>query len=587
MAKKKSLRLETDDFAKEWEAQIDLGLKARKKFSTISNWSKYRQQYRGDFGTEKIFLNLPYSVGKSLIPRVYFKVPRIAVTAKRPEFAGHARVVEAIDNWLIQEITLKQALKKGSYDSYCCGTGCLKLGYDSEYGFVPDKADPDNDFESVTQYSIKEDRKIEYNTNVSPGMPWALRIFPEDVVVPFGYDDPDALPWITSFHMRPLRDVQEDFKYNNNKTKLKGGYMPKYLEDGLMIRKSDDLYNKAEPYVMLKEIHDVRTKKLIIIAEGLTLLDIKDELQIDGLPYEFIRFNEDMEFFWGLSDIALMQPQVLEMNDIKKIIGKQRRYGLLKFLYRKGALTQENLDKLLSDDVDDIGAGVEFSEDVESMAQAAMAMIPHSLTQELERDKQMVLSDTREVIGLSRNSSGEYIPMTSKTATETEAVDAGVAIRVDDRRDHMADVLTRVIRKFNQYIFKFWRQERVIAVTGEDGAKYWVDYTGDQLKGEYMLQIDPEAGQPISRELKYKLTKELFMELRNDPLINQVALRKQLLRQYDWLDPEASLLLAPPTEGGPGIGEQPPVPGTPGQGPEGMQLDQFAKMFPQMPRRNL
>ena len=569
------------DFVSNWMAEIDLAFKAKKKFSTMDKWASYRQQYRGDFGEKKVFLNLPYAVGKSLIPRIYFKLPRISVTANRPEYAGHARVVEAIDNWLIQEISLKQALKKAAYDSYCCGTGVLKLGYDSEYGFVPDKADADSDYESVTDFGTKTGRKIEYNNNISSGMPWALRLMPEDVIVPFGYDDPKSLPWCASVHMRPLKDVKEDFKYNSNKGKLKGGYLPRYLEDGLMIRKNDDLYNKAEPYVCLHEIHDASHKKLIVIAEDMLLLDIDDQLQIDGLPYEFIRFNEDMEFFWGLSDIQLLQPQQIEMNDIKGIIAKQRKYGLLKFLYKKGALTQENLDKLLSDDIDDLGCGVEFNEEVESLAMAAMALVPHSLTQELERDKQMVLSDAREVIGLSRNSSGEYIPMTSKTATEAEMVDAGVSVRVDDRRDHMADVLTNIIRKFNQYIFSFWSSEKVIQVTGNDGAKYWVEYTGEQLKGEYILRIDPEAGQPVSRELKYKLTKELFSELRNDPLIDQVGLRRNLLRQYDWLDPEASLLLSSPPPGATGSGGEGGMPGMPGmQGPQNpMNVDQFAKML--------
>lgn len=561
------------EFAAKWMEKIDLGMKAKEKFSSMKDWPKFRQQYRGDFGDKRIFLNLPYAVGKSLVPRVYFKVPRIAVTPRRPEFAGHARVVEALDNWFIQELAVKIALKKSSYDAYCCGTGCLKLGYDSEYGFVPEKSNAEQDWESVTQHSTKDARKIEYNTTIQPGMPWVARIMPEDVCVPFGYGEPQNLPWIASFHLRPLKDVQEDWKYGSNKKKLKGGYIPKYLQDGLLIRKSDDLFNKAEPYVMLVEIHDASKGKLIVLAEDFELLNIDDELQIDGLPYEFIRFNEDMEFFWGLSDIQLLQPQQIEMNDIKDIIGKQRKYGLIKFLYRKGALTQENLDKLLSDDLDDLGCGIEFAEDIESLATAAITMQPHSLTQELEKDKQMVLSDARETIGLSRNSTGEYIPMTSKTATEAEMVDAGVSVRVDDRRDHMADVLTNIVRKFNQMVFKFWSQEKVIEVTGNDGAKYWVEYSGEALTGEYNLIIDPEAGQPISRELKYKMAKELFMELRNDPFIDQVALHRQLLRQYDWLDPEASLLLTPPQQG---PGGPPGMPGMPGpQGP--MPLQQFVQ----------
>ena len=158
-------------------------------------------------------------------------------------------------------------------------------------------------------------------------------------------------------------------------------------------------------------------------------------------------------------------------------------------------------------------------------------------------------------------------------------VDAGVSVRVDDRRDHMADVLTSIMRKFNQFIFSFWSSKKVIQVTANDGAKYWVEYTGEQLKGEYTLRIDPEAGQPVSRELKYKLTKELFSELRNDPLIDQVGLRRNLLRQYDCLDPEASLLLSSPPPGAPG-----PEGGMPGmpwmQGPQNpMNVDQFAKML--------
>ena len=135
--------------------------------------------------------------------------------------------------------------------------------------------------------------------------------------------------------------------------------------------------------------------------------------------------------------------------------------------------------------------------------------------------------------------------------------------------------------------------EKVVEVTGVEGAKYWVEYSGDQLVGEYYLNIDPEAGQPISRELKYKFAKELFMELKNDTLIDQVALRRQLLRQYDWLDPEASLLLSQPTvmpgmEGPGGMPGESPMPGMPGMPPPGgpptmgpnapMPFADFAKM---------
>ncbi len=576
---------EANLFVKNWMTAIEVGIKARKKYSSIDHWDEYRAQYRGEFNMNPdVQLNLVYSTGKSLVPRIYFKVPRVAVTPARPEFAGHARVVEALDNYLIKEVALKLALKRAAYQGYCCGTGVLKIGYDSEFGFVPKYADEEDDYASVTDLS-KEDgeSKIEFNQNIKPGMPWALSMRPEMVVVPFGYENPEDLPWVCFIHIRPLKDVQEDIKYKNTKD-LKGGLVPSFIKGSGIIRKSEDLFNKVDPYVLLYEIRDARKKRMYVIAEDKVILDEEDELQIDGLPVEFIRFNEDLEYFWGISDVKILQPQQKEANEIKQQAYKNRRYGILKFLYKKGVIKEEQLDALLSDDINDIGAGVEV--DGESLQADIMALMPHSLTTELEKDKQMVLSDARESTGMSRNSQGEYIPMTSKTATEAEFVDAGVSVRIDDRRDHMADVLTNVIRKFNQFTFKHWTTKKVVEVTGIEGAKYWVEYTGDQLAGEYYLNIDPEAGQPISRELKYKMAKVIFMELRNDPLIDQVALRRQLLRQYDWLDPEASLLLAQPTampgmqppEGAPGMEGMPPgaSPGGPPMGPQNpMPLQQF------------
>lgn len=572
-----------EEKVKNWMSQIELGLRAREKFSTVKHWPEYRRRYRGDFGNRKIFLNISYSTGKTLIPRVYFKVPRIAVTPTRPEFAGHARVVEALDNWLIRETMLKQTLKKSGYDGYSCGTGVVKLGYDSEFGYVPSKATEPN-MGSVTQVGERTGRQIEYDVNIKPGMPWAIRTFPEDVIVPFGYDDPNRLPWVCFTHMRPLADVKEDWKYNKNKFDLKGGLIPRVVRDGLLIHREDSLYRRSEPYVLLYEIHDAAYRKIITIAEDQILLEDVDELQIEGLPVEFIRFNEDLEFFWGISDIQILEPQQIEANEIKAMVAKLRRYNVIKFLFQKGVIEMEELNTLLSTDIEDIGAGIPLNTD--SVASAIHALQPHGLTRELESDKQDVLSDVRESIGMSRNTQGEYIPMTSKTATEAKLVDSGVSVRIDDRRDHMADVLTNIMRKFNQFCFKFWDKKKVIQVTGLDGARYWVEYTGADLVGEYALTIDPEAGQPISRELKYNLSKELFSELRNDPLINQVELRKQLLRQYDWIDPEASLLVqqAPPVQNGPAnVGNLPQ--GVGGSPEKAMDLQQFSDR--QLPFRRM
>lgn len=534
-----------DQLAKDWTSQIDLGKKFKERYAKPSDWEDYKSNYRGEFQDTDVPLNRIFSTGKSLTPRTYFKTPAITVTPRRPEFAFHARVVEAVDNWLINELYLKYQLKRAGNDSYLTGVGCLKLGYDSEYGYIPAQA-VDQDGGTITQLGRKEAQHIEYREYVKPGMPWAIRTRPEEIIVPYGYDDPKGLPWICHQIIRPLRDVKDDIKYDRSKTrKLEGGYIPRVV-DGVRPAMARDFLNLAEPYVLLQEVRDARTGRMYVFAEDMVILDVKDTLQIEGLPYEFIMFNEDPDFFWAIPDVKMLMPQQKELNDIKKMMAKLRRYNILKFLYKKGAMDQDTLNSLLSTDIDDIGCGLGL--DIEALAQGVLPLQPHNLLSEHERDEQMVLSDMRETIGLSRNQVGEFIPMTSKTAEETRAVAQATEIRVDERRDIMADVLVNVIRKWNQFIFKFWDTKKVVEIVGEQGQKEWIEYTGDQLKGEYFLKIDPDSGVPVSKEIRYEQALRLLELFRNDPQIDQLALKKIVLQQFEWIDPTAALLSIEPTQ---------------------------------------
>jgi hypothetical protein len=136
--------------------------------------------------------------------------------------------------------------------------------------------------------------------------------------------------------------------------------------------------------------------------------------------------------------------------------------------------------------------------------------------------------------------------MTSKTATEADIVEQGVEVRMDERRDVVADVLTNILRKWNMMIFSLWTGQRVQEVAGVNGAREWVKWTGDQIRGEYALTLNPESAVPVSRAIKYKYSLELFKMFNQDPYIDQLALRRMVIGQYTWMDPAALLLLKDP-----------------------------------------
>jgi hypothetical protein len=523
------------EFVQGWMSRIRQGITYKEKYSTIKKWPEWRKMYRGQWDPAIVPVNEMFSYGRAMVPRVYFRSPRVSVTATRPDMVWHAKVVESIDNQLIRETFLKKTLKRVALDGFLSGLGVIKLGYDSEFGYQPDQAVGESG-ETVTQIAKKGGERIEYQVGVKPGMPWALRTSPEDIVVPWGATDAESLPWIANYILRPLEDIKQDQKYQNVQD-LVGTRSPEKLKSKATSFSPRDRKDKDVTYGELWEVRDWRSGEVYVFCEDYQLLSTKDELQIEGLPYEFLIFNEDPEFFWPIPDASIMEPQQKELNEVRTQTSRHRAISLIKFLYLRSSMKEEELNKLLSGFV---GPGVAV--DGESIAQAVQIMQPH-IPPELWREAQEILQDIQEEMGAGTNQWGQYKQGTPPTKGEASIVEESFNIRVDERKDIMGDLLVNIVRKWNQFIFKFWTEEKVTRVVSPQGTPFWIKYTGDQIRGEYFLSIDPEAGMPLNRSLKYSMAKDMFASFNGDILIDQIKLRKMLLQNYESVDPLASELL--------------------------------------------
>lgn len=525
-------RLPKDTRAEEWETRVRLAQEHMDKKSTRKKWKDYKDYYRGDWNESLMPVNRIFSFGRTMIPNVYFRAPRVSITAARPEFIWHAAVVEAVDNWLIRELMLKDTLKMSALDGYYAGIGPIKIGFDSEYGYRPEQA-VDQDSGTITQAARSDGRRIEYRTNVKPGMPWALPVLPEDIVFPIGYRQHSSLPWLGHRIIRPLEDVQQDSKYDKAKTALLAG------------TRSLDVQNKRgfgfgednTPYVEIYEIRDLRTAKVYAVAEGLMLAEYDDPISLEGLCFEFIQFNQDPDYPWGIPDVKMIENQQLHLNTMKTQEKMHLSISLLKILIKKGILSPEQVNSLLSGNV---GVLVEIDDD--AIASAIHILQPH-VPPDFQIQAKAVKDDMMETLGFGANQMGDFSPYHGKTAAESMIVNQSSELRNNERKDIVGDVLINIIRKWNQLIFKYWTSERVIEITGPNGSQYWIEYTGDQLVGEYHMHIDPESGMPITSGMKMEIADKLLKQYGGDPMIDQLKLRRMHLRRHDWLDPEASTLL--------------------------------------------
>jgi hypothetical protein len=162
---------------------------------------------------------------------------------------------------------------------------------------------------------------------------------------------------------------------------------------------------------------------------------------------------------------------------------------------------------------------------------------------------EQIRADVREILGFSRQAMGE-MPAGRRTAREVDISTMAKEIRVDERRDMIADALTDIIRKVNQVIFDRWDSKHIVQVVGMDGAKYWVEYTRDAIVGEYNIRVDVESMTPTTKALKKKELVELIGALAKYPRANIDYLMRMLLREFDYLDALAILPEAPETQQG-------------------------------------
>lgn len=481
-----------------WKQEIRNGLEYQRIYGRPEDWRRFRSYYRHAWKKGTVMpVNMVFAIIRAMIPQVYFRNPKIFCTALIPGFEIHAKVVEAIDNLLLQEMDVKRQLKRVCLDAAIQGSAVGWRGYDSEFGWDKTKLNPATGDSTLTQYDSRG-YKVEYNSFINPGMPWFQRGDLESTIFPWGTIDVKNAEWVAMRVMRPLRDVFADAKYKNTAGLKASGRtnLNTYSEDEALYNR---LYTQTE-YVELWQIRDVKTGQIIVINldHDKFLRTDNDELAIEGPPVHWFTFNDDPTYPWGVPDARIIEPQQLELNESRKLAMYHRRIAIAKFIYKKGAISKQELEKLLDEDV---GAAVGMEFESGTSINDVVKEFSISMPPELIQFAEVCRQDIRELTGFSRNQMGQ-MDSSRTTATEARIVQGAHEIRIDERRDQMADYLQEIVRGTNQTVFKFWTTERVVQIVGPMGLPGWVKYTGDQLKSEYLLKVDPNNGTPTTGETR-------------------------------------------------------------------------------------
>ena len=535
---------ETDQVA-EWKKLIALGESWRWNTSGYKDdrWRKYRRWYKGRWGkgiesgidssidtlTDYVPVNRIFAYVRSLMPKVYFRNPGVVVTKAKNSIGGvlepdDVPVIQAVADYIIKELNVKKVMKRAVLSAFLNGVGIVKTGFSSEY--IPAVTD---------KTGTKSGSVIEYSSRVKSGLPWVSLIDPMDFVVPYGTRLFGDSRWCAQRVWRHIEDAQADANYSH-KDEMK----PTAME----LAGNRSRYAKGQDvasWVLFWEIRDKATGKLMIISESgehYHYID-DDPLMTDGFPYYFLIFDEDLDSCWGISSISIMEPQQLELNDIRSQQSAHRKREVTKFLVDPGAI----------DDDDTLAAINDASEPMAAIKvndpQRNVTVVNASMPADLQQSADTVDNDIRFEVGFSRNQGGE-VSTGRRTAFEIGVAREASDVRNDERRDETADVFASVVMGLLRSSFKLMDNTMVQSITG---GSMWSARDPDKLALDLDLNIEPEEAKPVNTDTMRQDAVNMYSALANNPVVNPIVPVIDLVKAFnrdprEFVDPEVARLVA-------------------------------------------
>jgi len=527
-----------------WLDQIYRGIKYRETFTHEHKWNIWRDYYRGNWRKGVLPLNLFYIMLRTTVPRIYFRNPTVSISPKMPglETAVTAQVLQRVDNKLIAQMGLKDEMKRAIQNAWMFGVGDLKLGFGAQYTPTPE-------FGSTGEPLRAGGERLEYRDNVFVDMPWVSSVHTGNLIVPDGVAVKADARWIAEWIRRPVDDVRRDERLKNNKdlgpTSLRSSVTSRTPH-----RTHRHISSAEEDMVDLLEIRDKKFDNVMILAplsntDGRELFNGPDAFLNNGAFNHFpIVFNADDEVFWGVPDSHILEPHQLEINETKTQQMKHRRLSIVKAFAKEDAIDEEELLKMTDEEV---------------MAVVRMNGNPNTdisikqtggIPRELFESEALTMQNVRETLGFSRNQFGEFNSRSGDTtATEANIVQMASEIRVDERRDIVADRLVEIIQGMHSIIFNHWSQEQVIDVVGPGGIPVWVRFTGAEArKLQFNVSVDPDETVPETKQLRQQRALEMYEVLKANPLIDPIKLTQYLLTEIPGVQFDDLMKALPPPE---------------------------------------
>lgn len=527
-----------------------------------SAWDTYIGYFEnGQSNSHSPEFNLPYVFGSSLIPNLIFQNPYILAVPSnnKPETIRQSMLWEGIDNFLSEQIATRDEVEKAVTYAFCTNVGILEIGWDSASATPISDSESESPFPRISRVDSRRRRNF----------PWLQAVDPRDLIIPTGYTSMRYIPWYARRVCLPKAEVEVlpelkgkkiTYNYQSKSENLIGG--EKDLTDYLT-------------FYIYRSVED--QKVTWIKPDGEVIYQADDPMQADGLPLVTFTFNPTISDFWGTPDVAYIETQYLEGNELRADGRWQRKNATLKIFYDTSLVTEKDMQRFLDGDpLPAIGIDVPSGKTLKD----CIAELQPNVQREYLEYADFLMKDSEYILGFGPNQMGT-VSRGRRTAFEMQQVAQNNMLRLAKRRDSVANAIGEVFRKINALCEKNWKAKQVLPILGPDLSFYYAEIQASDLKGLASLttKVSADSIAPTSVEKRRSDMLEVMGVLGQFSPESAQLLRplvQRFISLFDWGELQSVL---PVNQGTPQLGDIP----TEGDPTQNLQMLQMLSPTQQTP----
>lgn len=292
------------------EEQVRNKLSEIKKARTLRDdmekkyrWRELIKEYKGEFDLADgrydmtiLPVNLIFAYVKTELPSLYIRDPHIKINPKNRTSINTSKVLEIVINYIWRYKKLKREIKKCIIDALLIGHSWLKVGYTGKFGTAEDSS-------GKTVDTIEEEDIFAYHVD------WESITFSCDSM-----DPPYDSKWISHAVWLSPDEVKNNPNYTNTEN-LPTAYEDKDLGDDI-----SEIEKRHKGKIKLEEVWDIEKQQKYTICEGVDKFIEPPKpwpLAMRGMPFSMLKFNFTNEMSYGIPDVAMFEPQVLELIKVR------------------------------------------------------------------------------------------------------------------------------------------------------------------------------------------------------------------------------------------------------------------------------